>query len=80
MLPSYHLAVGGKELLIDPWTQRFSTLRGSRLVDHVVHVVEHVEVGILPEVVRWPFSWVPGLGGTVFSDIDRLRSPGVRGI
>ena len=58
-LPSHHLAVGGKELLVDPWTQRLRIRWGAGLVDHVVHVVEHVEVGILPEMIRWPFSWVP---------------------
>ena len=60
--------MGGKELLVDPWTQWLGTLRGPCLVDHVVHVVEHVEVGVLPEMIRWPFSCVPGLGETVFSD------------
>ena len=60
--------MGGKELLVDPWTQGLSILRGPRLMDHVVHVVEHVEVGVFPEMIRWPFSCVPGLGETVFSD------------
>ena len=69
-LPSNHLAVRGKELLVDPWTQRCTTLRGPCLVDHVVHVVEHMEVGVLPEMIRWPFSWVPGLGEIIFSGME----------
>ena len=31
-------------------------------MEHVEHVVEHVEVGVLSEMICWPFSWVPGLG------------------
>ena len=69
-LPSHHLAVGGKELLVDPWTQWCTTLRGPCLVDHVVHVVEHMEVGVLPEMIRWPFSWVPGLREIIFSGVE----------
>ena len=64
--------MGGKELLVDPWTQRLSILRGPCLVDHVVHVVENMEVGVLSEMIRWPFSWVPGLGETEFLDMDHV--------
>ena len=39
-------------------------------MDHVVHVVEHVEVGVLPEMIRWPFHWVPRLGEIVFSVLE----------
>ena len=61
--------MGGEELLVDPWTQRLSILRGPCLVDHVVHVVEHMEVGVLSEMICWPLSWVPRMGETVFSDM-----------
>ena len=54
--------MGGKELLEDPWSQRCLFVRCSRLMEHVEHVVEHVEVGVLSEMICWPFSWVPGLG------------------
>ena len=62
--------MGGEELLVDPWTQGLSILRGPCLVDHVVHVVENMKVGVLPEMIRWPFSWVPGLGEIVFSGMQ----------
>ena len=59
--------MGEKELLEDPWTLWLSILRGPCTVDHVVHLVEHMEVGVLPEMIRWPFSWVPEFGEIVFS-------------
>ena len=35
-------------------------------MEHVVHVVEHVEVRVLPEMICGPFSRVPGWDKMIF--------------
>ena len=49
-------------------------------MEHVVHVVEHVEVRVLPEMICGPFSRVPGWDKMISETASGSISPCMGGV